>query len=94
MNEIKELFDIDWLKEWKKMMCRRAFINDYDICIRDVNDFPCSDCQYYVKDEKMNKEILCKVCGQKLFEFESTSFIIYEEKVVCYACYASGRGRG
>jgi hypothetical protein len=59
-DPIKDLFTIDWLQEWKSMMCRKVFNkhewmyrkvfnNDEDLCIRDVEIFPCSECRYFVE---------------------------------------------
>lgn len=53
MSGIEELFKIDWLDEWKRMMCRDMFKhNDKDTCFRDSIEFPCKDCRYFVVKEK------------------------------------------
>lgn len=51
MDEVKELFNIDWLKEWKRVMCKKMFDNDIDdYCIRPVGAFPCKCCRYHTED--------------------------------------------
>lgn len=52
-DDLEYLFNVDWLNEWRRMMCLQERLKDErGNCAKPYSQFPCTECLYHVISTK------------------------------------------